>query len=152
MLKAKIDLMCPFAWHGDLLRVVYGIHPITVAFEMWTVRVQQHSFSSGYIYIIIYIYICVCVSKMNAVARAQFTFQLLTWLKTRASIKNKLGQVKSGPDSSKGRSIRHESEGWGLESPSGRDIFCFKNVDTFTRISVVRVPKMNAVARAHLTY
>ena len=33
---------------------------------------------------------------------------------------------------------------------SGRDIFCLKNFDTFTRTSV-RVSKMNAVARAQLT-
>ena len=31
---------------------------------------------------------------------------------------------------------------------SGRDIFCLKNFDTFTR-RPVRVSKMNAVARAH---
>ena len=42
-----------------------------------------------------------------------------------------------GPDSSIGYSIRHESEGWGFESPSGGDIF---------------VSKMNAVARAQLTF
>ena len=44
-----------------------------------------------------------------------------------------------------------ESEGWGFESPSGRDIFCLKNFDTFTRTSV-RVSKMNAVGRTQLTY
>ena len=43
-----------------------------------------------------------------------------------------------------------ESEGWGFESLSGRDIFCLKNFDTFTRTSV-RVSKMNAVAHARLT-
>ena len=32
---------------------------------------------------------------------------------------------------------------WGFESPSGRDIFCLKNFDTFTR-TPVRVSKMNA--------
>ena len=35
--------------------------------------------------------------------------------------------------------------------PSGRDIFCLKNFDTFTRTSV-RVSKMNAIARAQLTF
>ena len=50
-----------------------------------------------------------------------------------------------------GQSIRHESEGWGFESPSGRDMFCLKNFDTFTR-TPVGVSKMNAVARAQLTY
>ena len=49
------------------------------------------------------------------------------------------------------KSIRHESDGWGFESPSGRDIFCLKNFDTFT-ITHVRLSKMNAVARAQLTF
>ena len=56
----------------------------------------------------------------------------------------------SGPDSSIGYTIRHESEGWGFESPPpppGRDIFCLKNFDTVTR-TPVRVSKINAVARA----
>ena len=44
-----------------------------------------------------------------------------------------------------------ESEGWGFETPSGGDIFCLKNFDIFTR-TPVHVSKMNAVARAHLTY
>ena len=38
-----------------------------------------------------------------------------------------------------------------FESPSGWDIFCLKNFDTFTR-TTVRVSKMNAVARAQLTF
>ena len=38
-----------------------------------------------------------------------------------------------------------------LESPSGRDIFCLKNFETFTRTPVY-VSKMNAVARAQLTF
>ena len=62
-----------------------------------------------------------------------------------------MGQQMSGPDSSIGWSIRHESEGWGFESLSGRDIFCLKNFDTFTR-TPVRVPKMNAVDHAQLTF
>ena len=53
----------------------------------------------------------------------------------------------SGPDSSKGYSIRYESEGLGFESLSGRDIFCLKNFDTFKRTSI-RVSKTNVVARA----
>ena len=48
-----------------------------------------------------------------------------------------------------GQSIRHESEGWWFESPSGRDIFCLENIDTFTP---VRVSKMNVIARAQLTF
>ena len=39
----------------------------------------------------------------------------------------------------------------GFKSPSGRYIFCYKNVDTFTR-TPVGVSKMNAVAHAQLTY
>ena len=35
-----------------------------------------------------------------------------------------MGQQMSGPDSLSGQSIRHESEDWEFESPSGRDIFC----------------------------
>ena len=53
-----------------------------------------------------------------------------------------MGQQMSSPDSSNG--IRHESKGWGFESPSG-GIFCLKIFDTFTRTSV-HVSKMNAVA------
>ena len=37
------------------------------------------------------------------------------------------------------------------KSPSGWGIFCLKNFDTFTRISV-RVSKMNAVAQAQLNF
>ena len=62
-----------------------------------------------------------------------------------------MGQQMSGPDSSRGESIRHESDNWRFESPSGRDIFCLKNFDTFAR-TTVRVSKMNAVARAQLTF
>ena len=54
-------------------------------------------------------------------------------------------------DSSNGQSIGHESEGWGFESSSGRDIFYLKNFDTFTRTSI-RVLKMNVVARTQLTF
>ena len=57
----------------------------------------------------------------------------------------------SGPDSSNGLSIRHESEGWGFNSLSGRDIFCLKKFDTFSR-TPVHVSKINAVARAQLTF
>ena len=38
-----------------------------------------------------------------------------------------------------------------LESPSGRDIFCLKNFDTFTRTSVCEL-KMNTVAKTQLTF
>ena len=41
--------------------------------------------------------------------------------------------------------------GWGFDSSSGRDIFCLKHFDTVTRTSVC-VSKMNAVARAQLTF
>ena len=62
-----------------------------------------------------------------------------------------MGQQIIGPYSSIGKSIRHESEGWWFESPSGRDIFCLKNFDTFKR-TPGRVSKMNAVARAQFTF
>ena len=62
-----------------------------------------------------------------------------------------MGQQMSGPDSSSDSSIPHESEGWGFESPSGRDIFCLTNFYTFPRTSV-RVSKMTAVACAQLTF
>ena len=48
-------------------------------------------------------------------------------------------------------SIRHESEGWGFEPPSGRDIFFLKNFDALTRTSV-HVSKINVVARTQLTF
>ena len=57
----------------------------------------------------------------------------------------------SGPDSWIGYRFRHESEGWGIESPSGRDIFCLENIDSFTR-TLVRESKMNDVTRAQLTF
>ena len=53
---------------------------------------------------------------------------------------NNMAQQMSDPDS-----IRHESEGLGFESPSGRDIYCLKKFDTFTR-TPLRVSKINAVA------
>ena len=65
--------------------------------------------------------------------------------------KQNMVQQMSGPDSSNGWSILHESGGWGFESPWGRDIFCLKNFDTFTRTSV-HVPQINAVASAQLTF
>ena len=86
--------------------------------------------------------------------RAQLTFQMLILLKKvsippEPTFKN-MGQQMLGPDSSRDKSLRHESEDWVFESSSGRNIFCLKNFDTFTRI-FVRVSKMNAVARAQLT-
>ena len=36
----------------------------------------------------------------------------------------------SGPQSSIDKSILHESDGWGFDSRSGRDIFCLKIFDT----------------------
>ena len=62
-----------------------------------------------------------------------------------------MGQQMSGPDSSNGTSIWHESEGWGFESPSGRDVFCLKNFDTFIR-TPARVYKINAAAHAQLMF
>ena len=62
-----------------------------------------------------------------------------------------MGQQMSGPNSSIGQSIRHESEGWGFESPSGRDIFCLKNFQKHSEHPFVS-RKINAVARAKLTF
>ena len=70
----------------------------------------------------------------------------------KASIKKtNMGQQMTGPDSSNGKSIWHESEGWGSSPPRVETCSVKKtNIDTFTR-TPVRVSKMNAVARAQLT-
>ena len=77
---------------------------------------------------------CVRVSKMNAVACAQLTAQMLTVLLklfiSPEPVSKNMGQQMSGPDSSNGSSIRHISEGWWFQSPSGRDTFCRKYFDT----------------------
>ena len=70
-------------------------------------------------------------------------FQMLTLLKKNLYRQSQYSKTWD--------SYRQESEGWGLESPSGRDIFCVKIVDTFTRTSV-RVSKMNVVARAEFIF
>ena len=90
---------------------------------------------------------CCCPRTVN-ISNVNFTLKNI--YTARASVQN-MGQQMSGPDSSIGKSIRHESQGWGFESPSGRDIFCLKNFDTFTR-TPVRVSKINAVVRAQLTF
>ena len=95
------------------------------------------------------------VSKINAVSRAQLTFQMSTLLKKNSippePVFKNMGHQRSGPDSSNGKIIRHESEGCGFESPSGRNIFCLKNFDTFTRTSF-RVSNINAVAHTELIF
>ena len=90
---------------------------------------------------------CCCPRTVN-ISNDNFTLKIS--IPPEQVFKN-MRQQMSGPDCSISWSIRHESEGWGFESPSGRDIFCLKNFDTFTR-TPVRVSKMNAVARAKLTY
>ena len=45
-----------------------------------------------------------------------------------------------------GSSVRHESECWDLESPSGCDIFGLKTFDIFTE------RKMNAAAHTELVF
>ena len=47
-----------------------------------------------------------------------------------------MGQQVCSPDGSNCERIRQEYEGRGFESPSGRDIFCLKSFNTFTRTSV----------------
>ena len=92
---------------------------------------------------------------MNAVTRSQLTSQMLAllqkYLHRQSQYYKNMGQQMSAPESSIGWSIRHESEGWGFESPSGRDIFCLKNFDTCKR-TPIRVSKMNAVARTQFTF
>ena len=67
----------------------------------------------------------VSVLKMNVVAPAQLTFQIQLYFKISIPpepvLKNMVQQT-SGPDSSNGKSIWHESESWGSTSPQ---------VDTF---------------------
>ena len=89
-----------------------------------------------------------CCSHIVNISNVNFTWK--TFIPPEPVFKNMVQQT-SGPDSSNDYSIRHESEDWVFESPSGRDIFCPKNFGTFTRTSV-RVSKMNAVARAQSTF
>ena len=56
------------------------------------------------------------------------------------------------PIAQKVKSIRHESEDYWFESPSGWDIFCLKNFDTFARTSVCKLKKMNDIACAQLAF
>ena len=62
---------------------------------------------------------------------------------------NNMGQQMLGPDSSIGKSIRHEYEDWGFESSPGRDICCLKNVDTFLR-TPVKIPNVNYTSKNYL--
>ena len=62
-------------------------------------------------------------------------------LQTKVSVLPKLvfqnmRQEVSGPDTSNGLNIKHVSEGWGFEFPSGRDTLCIKNFDSFKRTSI----------------
>ena len=63
---------------------------------------------------------------MTVVVRAQLTFQMLTlvrkYLYRQSQYLEYMGPKMFVPDSSSRKSIRNESEGWGLESPSGRDM------------------------------
>ena len=86
------------------------------------------------------------VSKMNAVAPTQLTFQMLILLPNIyiASIhKHVTAYVWPFLIAQMVRAFGMNPK---IESPSGRDIFCRKNFDTFTRTSV-RVSKMNIIAR-----
>ena len=83
----------------------------------------------------------VCLSVSLSLSLSLYIYiYIYTYTYTEPIFKNR-GQQLCGPDSSTGR----------LGSLSGRDIFCLKNFDPFTRTSV-RVSKMNAVARAHSTF
>ena len=48
---------------------------------------------------------------------------------------NTMGQQMYGPDSSTGYNIWHESERWGFETPSGRDIFMSRKLWHFPKNS-----------------
>ena len=61
---------------------------------------------------------CCCPRTVN-ISNVNFTSRISTL--PEPVFKN-MGQQMSGPDSSIGWSIRHESEGWGFKSLSGRDI------------------------------
>ena len=86
---------------------------------------------------------------MNAVAHAQYTFDILTLLLKYLYHQSQYLKTLDSKSLALITQIRHEFEGSGFESPSGRDIFCLKNFDTFTR-TPVRVPKMNDVDCAQL--
>ena len=93
---------------------------------------------------------------MNAVARAQITFQMLTLLQKyhyRQSQYSKTWDSKCLALIAQMVRAFDMNPKVGGSSPAhvGRDIFCLNNFDTFTRTSV-RVSKMNAVARVQLTF
>ena len=86
---------------------------------------------------------------MNAVALAQITFEMLTLLLKYLYHQSQYLKTLDSKSLTLITQIRHEFEGSGFESPSGRDIFYLKNFDTFIR-KPVRVPKMNYVDCAQL--
>ena len=85
------------------------------------------------------------------IARAQLTFQTFTLLREylyRQSQYSKPWDSKClALIAQMVRTVDMNPKFWGFESLSGRDIFCLKNFDTFTK-TYVRVSKTNAVARA----
>ena len=87
------------------------------------------------------------VSAITDVARAQLAYQILTLIKKNYLYhQTKYQKVWANKCLALiGQILR------AFESTSGRDIFCLKNFETFTRTSV-RVSKTNAVARAQLTF
>ena len=95
-----------------------------------------------------------CMSKMNAVARARSTFQMLTLLKniypTRASIQ-KHGTANVWPWYLNRLEYSALIRRLGVRVPLRSRHFLSKIFDTFAR-TPVRVSKMNAVARAQLTF
>ena len=78
--------------------------------------------------------------------RTQLTFQILTLLKKYLY---RQSQYLKTWDSKCLALISKMVRSFGMNS--GRDIFCLKNFDIFTR-TPVRVSKMNAVARAQFTF
>ena len=112
---------------------------------------EEHVHHVFYIYTIPTYQNAIIVIYKHVHEHTDYNVYTLTTVYTHANIVVLLGQQISGPDSSNGYSIWHESEGWEFESPAGRSIFYLKNFDTFTRISDCE-SKMNAVVRVQLTF
>ena len=86
---------------------------------------------------------CCCPSTVN-ISNVNFTSKIF---RPPDTIFTNMGQQMSGTYSLNGKSIRHESEGWGSSPPQVETFPVSNYFDTFTRTSV-RGSKMNAVVRA----
>ena len=79
---------------------------------------------------------CCCPRIVN-ISNVDFTSKHLYH---QSQYEKNMGQQMCGPESSNGLSIRHEFEGWGFESPSGRDIFCLKKIYYIDNINISSIP------------